>query len=63
MVAAVRASTSRAFALMHPLLKRMQVAHILADSGAQVLEYAQQMEYPLQCTMEPDDDGKEEDES
>ena len=30
---------------------------------AQVLEYAQQAEYPLQCTMEPDDDGKEEDES
>ncbi len=28
----------------------------------QVLELAQQAEYPLQCTMEPDDDGKEEDE-
>ena len=30
---------------------------------AQVLEYAQEAEFPLQCTMEPDDDGKEEDES
>ncbi len=29
----------------------------------QVLELAQQNEYPLQCTMEPDDDGKEEDET
>jgi ATP-dependent Clp protease adaptor protein ClpS len=28
----------------------------------QTLELAQQAEYPLQCTMEPEDDGKEEDE-
>ena len=30
---------------------------------AKALELAQQNEYPLQCTMEPDDDGKEEDET
>jgi ATP-dependent Clp protease adaptor protein ClpS len=29
----------------------------------QVLELAQANEYPLQCTMEPEDDGKEEDEA
>ena len=38
--------------------------HEVAETKvAQVLEYAQQEEFPLQCTMEPDDDGKEEDES
>lgn len=37
--------------------------HEVAETKVQqVLELAQQNEYPLQCTMEPDDDGKSEDE-
>jgi ATP-dependent Clp protease adaptor protein ClpS len=37
--------------------------HEIAETKVQqVMELAQQNEYPLQCTMEPDDDGKEEDE-
>lgn len=36
--------------------------HEVAETKVQqVLELAQQNEYPLQCTMEPEDDGKEED--
>lgn len=38
--------------------------HEVAETKVQqVLELAQQAEYPLQCTMEPEDDGKEEDEN
>jgi ATP-dependent Clp protease adaptor protein ClpS len=34
--------------------------HEVAETKVQqVLELAQQNDYPLQCTMEPDDDGKE----
>ncbi|MEO6951885.1 MAG: ATP-dependent Clp protease adaptor ClpS [Polyangia bacterium] len=37
--------------------------HEVAETKVQqVIELAQQNEYPLQCTMEPDDDGKREDE-
>jgi ATP-dependent Clp protease adaptor protein ClpS len=38
--------------------------HEVAETKVQqVLELAQANEYPLQCTREPEDDGKEEDET